>query len=140
MRTAWSPPLGQVLLGRADQESARAAAGALRVDVHVDVALAGIRAVVHEPDLGRADHLAVLLGDERPVVGVGVHVGDVVGDGVRGHHEEGEGEVADAGEALDVGSYLGTQGAHDYSHHGARYGDRREGRLSFSGGYGTIGL
>ena len=56
-----APVLDQVFLGGAHQEAPGAAAGRVRVHVDVEIALAGLRAVVREADLGRADDLAVLL-------------------------------------------------------------------------------
>jgi hypothetical protein len=127
---------GQVLVGGADQQGADAAVRPLRVYVQVDVTLAGLRAVVDHADVGRADHLAVLLGDEGKVVGVGMGVSDVVGDGLRRVQDVRECQVADLGEALDVGSDFGAQLAHDDGHVAARYVDRAPGCLSFSCGAG----
>lgn len=89
--------------------------------------------------LRRADHLAVGHGDQGTVVGVGVHTGEVMGQGVRREEDERQSLVPDAGEALEVGTGIGAKIADGHSHGGARYGGRRCGCLSFSAGCGTIG-
>lgn len=128
----------QMLLGGAHQERTRAPARVAGVDVHVEVALIRLRAVVRDADLGRADRFAVLLREQRAVVGVGVRVRDVVRDGVGGVQHEGEGAVADAREALDVPSVVRADIADDHSHGVERYARGACECLSFSVPYGTI--
>ncbi|GAA0910327.1 hypothetical protein GCM10009549_19980 [Streptomyces thermoalcalitolerans] len=82
--------------------------------------------------LRRADHLAVRHGDERPVMGLGGQMGEVVDERFGGDQQVGEGTVPDTGEALEVGSCIGTQVADDHSHGHARYGGGSIGRLPFS--------
>lgn len=141
-------PVGrQMLLGGADQQGARAAPGARGVHVHVEGPLAGLRAVLGEAQLGRADDLAVLHGDQLAGVGVGPGQREAVQHGGRAEEHIGQGAVPDPDEALDVGGRLGAQVAHDDGHVSARYGRAAPVCLPFSapsalpfpGGCGTIG-
>lgn len=127
-----------MLFGGADEERAGAPPDALRVHVHVDVSLAGLRAVVDDSGLGGAEYLPVLLGDQRLEVGSGMGVRDVVRDARRCEQEEGERYVPDAGEGFDAGLIFGAEGSHGHCHELGRYAGRYGGCLSFSGRYGTI--
>nr|BBJ54824.1 hypothetical protein SAVMC3_74530 [Streptomyces avermitilis] len=126
----------EAFLGCAYQQGARAAAQPLGVHIDVEVRLSGLGAVVHQADLGRADELTVRLGQQGLVVGVGVRVPPVVGDGLGGDDEEGEGQAPDVGEALGVWPAVLAQLANDQGHGLARYAGTTGGGLRFSGGAG----
>lgn len=72
-------------------------------------------------------------------MGVGVSMRGVVSDGLGGVQHEGEGEVADPGEALGVPPVVGSDVTNDHCHEDARYAWAVQGCLSFSAGCGTIG-
>lgn len=128
----------QPLLGGARQQAARAPAQVLRVHVHVDVALARYRAFVGDVQLNGADHLAVRLGDQLLVVGLGRPARGVVEQGLGGADHEGQGRPSHLGEGVGVHGVGGAEVAHDQCHVCARYVGRTVGCLRISGGYGTI--
>lgn len=128
----------QPLLGGARQQAARAPAQMGRVYVHIDVALARYRAVVGDGQLRGADHLAVRLGDELLVVGLGRCERGHVEQGLGGADQEGQGQPSYLDESRGVRGIGGAEVAHDRCHVCARYAGRTVGCLRISGGYGTI--
>ncbi len=121
-----------MLLGGAHQQRPRAPARVPGVHVDVEIALAGHGAVVRQVHLGGADHLAVVVHrHERAVVGVGVQLGEVVGQGLRGDQDERQGGLPYAGEALQVGGGVGAQIADGHCHVRARYEVVRRGASHF---------
>lgn len=132
------PHRGQALLGGAHQQTARAPAQVLRMHIHVDVALARYGAVMGDVQLRGADHLAVRLGYQPLVVGLGRRVRGVVEQGLGGADHEGQRPPSYVGEGLGVRSVGGTEVAHDHCHVSARYAGGAGSRLRIFGGCGTI--
>lgn len=107
----------EVLLGGAHQGGPGALTPVRGVDEDVDERLAGLGAVVREPELRGADGAAVGgLGEEQPVALRGGRAGQFVGHAGGGGHHERQGGPAHAYDGLRVrgvgGAQVADQGGH----------------------------